>query len=308
MTGPDDLGARLEEARERFLALVGSLRPALHRYCARMLGSAIDGEDMVQEVLAQAYFKLSLLKQEVPMRPWLFRIAHNRCVDALRLRRLETTPLDDGEEEDAAAGPDPVERGESVREALRTAVEDLPPRERSCLILKDVLDHTLEETAEALGSSVGAVKAALHRAREKLRAPGARAPSPRRGGENAALLRLYVERFNARDWDALAELLRADAQVEVVGNWMARGVKPVGEGYFGKYAQFDWWRLRLARVDGELVVLSERRPEESPPETPLTPWSVHRIEWREGRIAGIRDYLFATYLLQEALIEDVEPA
>jgi RNA polymerase sigma-70 factor (ECF subfamily) len=164
-----------------------------------------------------------------------------------------------------------------------------------------VLDYTLEEIAEVLGSNVGAVKAALHRARGKLRAPGAsgETPRPTRRPENEELLRLYVERFNARDWEGLAALIQADAQVEVVGNWMARGRGPVSEGYFGKYALYDWWRLGVARVDGEMVVLSERRAEDGS----WAPWSVHRLEWREGKVASVRDYLYATYLLAEARIE-----
>jgi RNA polymerase sigma factor (sigma-70 family) len=75
----------LAVARKAFLGLVQDIRPQLHRYCARMTGSALDGEDLVQDTLATAYYKLSLMNQEIPLRAWLFKIAHNKCIDFLRL-------------------------------------------------------------------------------------------------------------------------------------------------------------------------------------------------------------------------------
>ena len=91
----DSLFARLEDGRREFLALVADVRPELHRYCARMTGSIADGEDVVQDTLARAYYALSELKELPPLRPWLFRIAHNRAIDYLRrYERRMSEPLD----------------------------------------------------------------------------------------------------------------------------------------------------------------------------------------------------------------------
>src|SRR5262245_66111865 len=86
MSDDESLTTTLKKAHSRFAAMVESIRPALHRYCSRMTGSVLDGEDLVQETLAQAYYRLSLAPQEVALRPWLFTIAHHRCVDFLRNR------------------------------------------------------------------------------------------------------------------------------------------------------------------------------------------------------------------------------
>src|SRR6516164_9496706 len=85
----DIAGARGGALEAKYLAFLGTithLRPSLHRYCSRMTGSALDGEDMVQEALFQAYRKLDKFDDGRPLKPWLFRIAHNRCIDFLRKR------------------------------------------------------------------------------------------------------------------------------------------------------------------------------------------------------------------------------
>src|SRR4029453_8287319 len=92
----DAIPAELQEGRQRFLALVAEVRPELHRYCARMTGSIADGEDVVQDALARAYYELSDLKEVPNLRPWLFRIAHNRAIDYLRrYERPMAAPLED---------------------------------------------------------------------------------------------------------------------------------------------------------------------------------------------------------------------
>src|SRR5499425_2798924 len=89
-----------------FLETITSLRPSLHRYCARMTGSVMDGEDVVQEALFDAYRKLDKFDDSRPLKPWLFRIAHNRCIDFLRKRGVRV------EAESAAMVPDVVEPGD----------------------------------------------------------------------------------------------------------------------------------------------------------------------------------------------------
>ena len=148
----------LTEAREQFLNMVDGLRPELHRYCARLTGSIIEGEDIVQEALAKAFYALSLSPDVPPLRPWLFRIAHNAALDFLKSHSRRF--LDAHAELEDIAGfedkPDPA----IVRAALAGFLS-LPVTQRSAVILKDVLGHSLEETAETMGTTVMAVKAAL---------------------------------------------------------------------------------------------------------------------------------------------------
>src|SRR5262245_16878344 len=201
-----DVSGPFEARYKAFLETVSTLRPSLHRYCARMTGSVMDGEDVVQEALFEAYRKLDKFDDSRPMKPWLFRIAHNRCIDFLRKRGVRV------EAETAAAISDVVEPTEpsalGLDRALEHLVISLPPMERACVLLKDVFDYSLQEIAELVDSSVGGVKAALHRGRSKIKASPA--PIKMQSTENpelVQLLDLYVERFNRRDWDGLRELI-----------------------------------------------------------------------------------------------------
>ena len=139
-----------------FLETIATLRPSLHRYCARMTGSVMDGEDVVQEALFEAYRKLDKFDESRPLKPWLFRIAHNRSIDFLRRKGVRN------EAEFAVAMPVATERTEPVLEtgkAVEHLVLTLPPKERACVLLKDVFDYSLEEIADLVDSSVGGVKA-----------------------------------------------------------------------------------------------------------------------------------------------------
>lgn len=151
-----------------FLETINQLRPSQHRYCACMTGSVMDGEDVVQETLFEAYRKLDRFDDCRPLKPWLFRIAHNRCIDLLRSRGVR----DDAET--AAAVPEAVSAAEpaalGVGFAIEHLVSTLPPKERACVLLKDVFDYSLEEIADLVDSTVGGVKAALNRGRTKLAA------------------------------------------------------------------------------------------------------------------------------------------
>jgi RNA polymerase sigma-70 factor (ECF subfamily) len=172
-----------------FLATLPHLRPRLHRYCARMTGSLSDGEDVMQEALFEAYRKLDQFDDCRSLGPWLFGIAHNRCIDFLRRREVRQ------DAEAAAAEPDLVAAVEPLGLALDRAVErlviHLPPKERACVLLKDVFDYSLEEIAPLVESTLGGVKAALHRGRSKLAAlrdePGGK---PALAPEALQLLRL----------------------------------------------------------------------------------------------------------------------
>src|SRR5580693_7867507 len=140
------LPSALREGRERFLAFVATVRPDLHRYCARMTGSVSDGEDIVQETLGRAYYAISEVEEMPVLRPWLFKIAHRRALDHLRrYDRRMGQPLDDEIVRTAADSAEDAEDALAREEALHSVLArflELPPTQRSCVILKDVLGHS----------------------------------------------------------------------------------------------------------------------------------------------------------------------
>ena len=275
-----------------FLETIAQLRPRLHRYCSRMTGSVMDGEDLVQDALFEAYRKLDQYDDSRPLAPWLFRIAHNRCIDFLRRRGVRV------EAETTAMSPDSVMPANppvlGVSRAVEQLVMSLPPKERACVLLKDVFDYTLEEIAELVSSTVGGVKAALNRGRSKLAALPEPVPSRREvSPELSRLLHLYVDRFNKRDWDGLRELITADAQLRVVDRFAG----PIDKApYFRNYEQQRVpWRLAVAEVDGELVVVALHQHRDE-----WKPASVARLEVIDQRIARIVDYWHCPWVLSAA--------
>jgi RNA polymerase sigma-70 factor (ECF subfamily) len=252
----------------------------------------MDGEDVVQEALFEAYRKLEKFDNSRALKPWLFRIAHNRCIDFLRKRGVRI------EIETAAASPDIVEPKEPLSLGLGGALEhlviSLPPMERACVLLKDVFDHSLEEIAELVDSTVGGVKAALHRGRLRIKA----SPAPRKiqaagNPELVQLLDLYVERFNRRDWNGVRELISADAQLCVVARYAGR---LVDSPYFGRYEQLSVpLKLAVGEVEGEpMVIVLERDADTWKPRSPV------RFEVVDQRIERITDYFFCPWILEAA--------
>lgn len=268
-----------------------------------MTGSALDGEDVLQETLAQAYYGLSLLREEVPLRPWLFKIAHHKCVDFLRARSAwATVDVDEGGEPTMEIEAE-IEDHELAAQAFSSLVLALPARERACVLLKDVLGYSLPEIAKILDTSVGAVKAALHRGREKL---ATLREEPARRDEPLPLsAQQYIDAFNRRDWAALGALLEQDVHCELVGFVHLVGRRALEQNYFANYASRPFeWRLCVGVVDGkpELVCMREEGGV-------WKPWNAIRLEWRDGRVRSIRDYVHVPYLLHAVpvVVEDRRP-
>jgi RNA polymerase sigma-70 factor (ECF subfamily) len=283
----------LAKARADFDALVADIRPQLLRYCARMTGSAVDGEDIVQEALAKVYFRLPQLGHVENLRAWLFRVAHNKALDYLRRYDVRFGETLQGELP-SQTEESPVAAAEVAQWALSHFVR-LTALQRSCVILKDVLSYQLEEISEILDVSVPSIKGALHRGRASLRRQGADAdtqPARALPREQAALLGRYVALFNARDFDALRAMLAEDVQLELVGMTEKRGATDVG-AYFGNYARLEGMHLELGEVDGRAAILAR----ESPAGRPAYFLLVH---FASERIRSIRDYRYARYVFDEA--------
>jgi RNA polymerase sigma-70 factor (ECF subfamily) len=276
-----------EGSRSEFERLIREIRPELHRYCARMTGSVIDGEDVVQETLAKAFAALKENPSVPNLRAWLFRIAHNKAVDYTRdYARRFGKPLEDFPElASTVSAPD---ARVAAQAGLRPFVS-LPPAQRAAVILKDVLGYSLEETAEVLGRTVAMVKGLLHRGRAALRSVIGSSGFERGRLETtqAALLERYVRHFSAREFDALRAMLAEDASLDVIGMAKAHGASETGQ-YFGRYAGIHDWVARLGEVEGRPGVEVDSKPR-----------YFVLVEWAEGRVAKIRDFRYVPYVMED---------
>jgi RNA polymerase sigma factor (sigma-70 family) len=290
-TGDDSLISALEQTRRRFLELIDEVRPELHRYCARMVGSTIDGEDVVQDTLAQAYFHLSELKEVPPLKPWLFRIAHHRAIDAWRRASYrQHEPIDAAMDvpDDAAREPDTELARRQAVQAAFDAYLHLGPTQRACVILKDVLEHSLDEIAELLELSIPAVKAALHRGRAGLRET---TPLPSTRAVSSELQR-YVRLFNAHDWDGVRALLADDVRLDLVSRRKLAGRAEVAV-YFTNYERMTGWHLVPGWLDGREVIAVHQQA------APRPGYYVE-LRWRDGRIAQIKDLHHVRYIADDS--------
>jgi len=287
---PDPTHAEIAKARADFLQLVGDVRPELHRYCARLTGSVIEGEDIVQETLARAFYALSINPENIPLRPWLFRIAHNAALDFLKSHGRQNTETR-AEMAELAGAEEPADP--LVMRAALSHFLVLPLVQRSAVILKDVLGHSLEEAADTMGNTVMAVKAALVRGRANLRA-GAEAESRSASGSKEDLER-YARAFNARDWDGVRAMVAEDCRLDLVSRSQRRG-KEVGV-YFTRYAE-EQVQLRLVRIDGELAFGAYLAGSAHPGYFIL-------LEWADGRVKTIRDFRYVPYIAAEAEYQEL---
>jgi RNA polymerase sigma-70 factor (ECF subfamily) len=284
-----------EEARAQLLGKLAELRPRLHRYCARMTGSVIDGEDALHDGLARALEALDTTGPLDNPEGWVFRIVHNAALDLLRRRVRERALSTD--QEVPAMDPSSPDQRLAAAASLRTFM-GLPVAQRSCVILMDVLGHSLEEIAAINQATIPAVKASLHRGRARLRELGADpgpAELPPLDPEERALLGAYIDRFNARDFVAVRDMLAEEVRCEVVARTVLQGKAAVAGTYFGNYSATSDWYFVPGLIEGRPAVLA------CDPANPTAPPRYFvLLRWQHGLLASARDFRHAAYVMDGA--------
>ena len=288
MTPLPDLAATDELER-----LLVAMRPKLHRYCARMVGSVIDGEDVLQDALIKAVEARPAAGAIQNQQGWLFRIAHNTALDFLR-RRSRQEALRSAEEVEMIADEwDAIASRQIANASLRTFMR-LPVAQRSSVILMDVLGCSLGEVCSIMDYSLPAAKAALHRGRTQLRElaeEGDDAPQPVLSDADQARLSAYVASFNARDFDAIRTMIADDVRLELVSRIMLNGKAEVSR-YFGNYSLVSDWHLVAGSVEGRpaILVFDQNEPDGKPKYFVL-------LGWNADKVATIRDFRHAPYVV-----------
>ena len=277
-------------------SLLAAMRPRLHRYCARMTGSVIDGEDVLQDALIKAVEAFPAAGTLHNPEGWLFRIAHNTALDFLR-RRARQEAIHSAEEVEMIADQlDAVTSREIASASLRTFMR-LPVTQRASVILMDVLGCSLQEVCEVMEFSLPAVKAALHRGRTQLRALADEpddAPRPNLSQADRARLEAYVAHFNARDFDAIRAMISDDVRLELVNKTRLNGKTEVSR-YFGNYSNVSDWHLVPGLVEGLPAILVF-----DPNERSGTPKYFMLLHWSADKVATIRDFRHAPYVIESA--------
>jgi RNA polymerase sigma-70 factor, ECF subfamily len=284
-------------SRDAFDQLLGDIRPKLHRYCARMTGSVIDGEDVVQDALIKALEAFPSARPIVHPEGWLFRIAHNAALDFLRHCARQALIHSD-ENPEMIVDPGMVSQDhQAAATSLRTFMR-LPVAQRSSVILKDVLGHSLKDIGAVMNATIPAVKATLHRGRARLRELALEpddAPVPVLTEHDRALLVAYIDRFNARDIDAVRSMLAEEVRLDLVSRQQLIG--PEVSRYFDNYGKVNDWHLVPGMVDGRAaaLVLDPNDPNRQPIYFVL-------LDWRMDRVIRIRDFRHAQYAIVGAAL------
>jgi len=302
-TPPADVMPQLEEHRRELTA-----------FAYRMLGSAFEAEDAVQETLVRAWRAFDRFEGRSKLRSWLYRIATNVCLDMLGSRQRRARAMDLGpastadsllgpvlpegawiepipDERVVATGGDPADVAiarESIRLAFMAALQHLPPRQRAVLILREVLRWKADEVAELLDTTVASVNSALQRARSTLATLKDATPAEPMDDEKRVLLARYVDAFERYDMDSLTSLLQHDA------TWSM----PPYELWLQTHSDIVQWCLgpgigcRGSRLVATMANGSPAFGQYKPaPDGGHAAWSLQVLEMSGGRISGITFFL-----------------
>lgn len=301
---------------ERSVEQLEQYRTELRGYCYRMLGSAFDADDAVQEALVKAWQGFDRFEGRASVRSWLYRIATNVCLDTLRSRERRALPMDLSMPVPATTPPgnplpeatwiepmpdqdvvpleaDPAQRAvfaDSVRLAFIAVLQTLPARQRAVLILREVLCWQAAEVAELLDTSVASVNSALQRARATLSASERSAEDRAEplGEADQAMLARYVKAFEAYDIPSLVSLLHEDASISMppLALWL-KGTEDVAAWYLGYGIGCKGSRL-LPLVANGCPAFAQYRVS---PQGGHEPWSIQVLELSGGRIVHIHHFL-----------------
>jgi RNA polymerase sigma-70 factor, ECF subfamily len=298
MSGVATAQSATSEALEQY-------RRELTGYCYRMLGSAFDAEDAVQETMVRAWRSLDRFEGRSALKSWLYRIATNVCFDALAGRERRARPMDLGPAQEPLfenlaelpevtwitplPTPDELaEQRESLRLAFVAALQHLPPKQRAALILCEVLRWQTSEAAELLDTSVASVNSALQRARATLEKADVRETSTL-DDDTRALLERYVSAFEEYDIDRLTDLLHEDA---------VQSMPPISLWLKGRDDLFAWWLgpgigckgsklVPVGLVNG-MPAWGQYKPD---PSGGREPWALIVPEVSDGRIVELTFFL-----------------
>ena len=318
----DELDPRLLEHRRE-----------LTGYCYRMLGSAFDADDAVQETMVRAWRGLGNFEGRSALRSWLYRIATNVCLDQLSGRQRRALPMDLSgspwqpveaslaarrpatawvepvlDRQVVAEDADPAEQAvqrESIRLAFVSALQHLPPRQRAVLLLREVLRWKAEEVAELLDTTVASVNSALQRARATMAEVGGEAETEPLDDVQRALLDRYVDAFERYDVEGLVSLLHEDAPQHMppLEMWL-RGRADIGTWMLGPGAKCRGSRV-LPTIANGAPAFAQYRPRAGGGHEP---WALHVLEVRAGRVSHISSFLDLDNDLFRRLGLPVEPA
>ena len=318
MTPATDIGER------EFAQSVNRHKRELHVHCYRMLGSFDEAEDLVQETFLRAWRHRDSFDGGPGLRAWLYRIATNACLDAIRRkgRRPEEVsslaeipwlqPYPDRLLDEVAPRADEPDAVVVARETIELGflalIQLLPARQRAVLILRDVLEFSAQETADALETSVASVNSALQRARATL---GDRAPAPRGEWSGDAelteqereLLRGFIDTHERGDHAAAVKLMAEDIRVTMPPNPdVYDGIDSLRPLFVRAFEAEDAgeWKLLPARLNRMPAAASYHR---APGEREFTPFKIDVLRVRDGAIAEITTFGTATVFAELGLPE-----
>ena len=304
-------GLAVADASEQVFNELEPFRRELTGYCYRMLGSTFDADDAVQETFVKAWQSMDSFEGRSSLRSWLYRIATNVCLDALRSRQRRAVPMDMMEPTPASSPPgrqlpeetwlepvpsgaiDPAElteRSESIRLAFVAALQHLPARQRAVLVLREVLAWQASEVAELLDTTVVSVNSALQRARATLAERNTTSGSSAVSADDRELLSRYVAAFEAYDINGLVALLHEDASSSMppYEMWLS-GPDNLRDWYLGYGAGCQGSRMLPVEANGMLSI-AQYRPD---PEGGHKPWAIHVLETEDGKVRHIHHFIDA---------------